>query len=236
MEKKEIRCCKVAGKLPLALLAERLKVPEAGIRRGTIIIEDDDGGKSVCLYACGCISFIGFRPEEKTAFLQELVRLSIPVDYDLASRFNEGRELDREEDESAAADVLARSVELEKMEEELSAVLDEAERFLHLLGRGLLRADLRRVSAMLSKSIGFKIRSAEGLSLLNRPREERAAYDRIAQMYELDARYAVLADKLELLDRIMGKYAEYGGRQAERRLVLFEILLLASFPLMHLIL
>ena len=216
--------------------------------------------KAVYLYKYGCITFLNFNQDEISFFLEYLVTLYIDLDYKLHSKFNETHEMILSSDgyvdlwegdevkfhylqqvDDIAAAVLAKSTELYKIETELSEVLDEAGTFIIQLNKGYLWANTKKVAATLAKNIRFKYRSIESVRLLGRPSEfkmtieSRQIFDKMSQYFELDERYAVLSNQMDIFDSIMGVYLSFGSKQSERRLLVFEILLLASFPLLHIL-
>lgn len=216
--------------------------------------------KAVYIYKYGCITFLNFNQDEISIFLEYLATLFIDIDYKLLSKFNETHEMIRSSDvyvnlwegdevevyyqlyvDDIAAAVLAKSTELYNIETELSEVLDEAGNFIIQLNKWYLRANTKKVASTLAKSIRFKYRSIESVRLLDRPSEfnrtieTRQIFDRMSEYFEVNKRYAVISNQMDILDSITGEYLSFGTKQSERRLLLFEILLLASFPLLHIL-
>ncbi|SHI22307.1 RMD1 family protein [Desulfosporosinus lacus] len=236
---------------------EYIKFDSADIEK---ILKYASENKAVYLYKYGCITFINFNQDEIAIFLEYLRTLFVDLDYELLSKFNENHEmvLSREAyvnlwegDEvkfpyqqyvdDIAATVLAKSTELYKIETELSEVLDEAGTFIMQLNKGHLSANSKKVASTLAKSIRFKYRSIESIRLLDRPSEfkktieSRQIFDKLSEYFELNERYTALSNQMDILDSITGDYLSFGSKQSERRLLLFEILLLASFPLLHIL-
>ncbi|WP_407314359.1 RMD1 family protein [Desulfosporosinus sp. SB140] len=236
---------------------EYIKLEEADVEK---ILKYASTNKAVYLYKYGCITFLNLTQDEISIFLDYLGTLFIDLDYKLLSKFNETHEMILSRDahvnlwegdevkfhyqqfvSDIAATILAKSTELYKIETELSEVLDEAGTFIIQLNRGYLRANSKRVAATLAKSIRFKYRSIESVRLLGRPSEfkktieSRQIFDKMSEYFELNERYAVLLNQMNILDSITGEYLSFGSKQSEKRLLLFEILLLASFPLLHIL-
>lgn len=236
---------------------EYIKIDEAEVEK---ILKYASAHKAVYLYKYGCITFLNCNQDEISLFLEYLGTLFVEIDYKLLSKFSETHEMTRSSDdyvklwESAevrfhyhpqlpeiAAAVLAKSTELDNIETELSEVLDEAGHFIVQLNTGYLRANTKKVAATLAKSIRFKYRSLESVRLLDRPSEfsrtieSRLIFDKISEYFEVNKRYALLSNQMDILDSITGEYFSFRTKQSERRLLLFEILLLASFPLLHFI-
>ncbi|MDQ7095395.1 RMD1 family protein [Desulfosporosinus sp. PR] len=236
---------------------EYLKFEGADVEK---ILKYASADKAVYLYKYGCITFLNFTQDEISIFCDYLGTLFIDLDYESLSKFNESHEMIlardgyvnlwegdaekfpyRQHVDDIAATILAKSTELYKIETELSEVLDEAGTFIIRLNKGYLRANSKKVAATLAQSIRFKYRSLESVRLLGRPSEfkktieSRQIFDKMSEYFELKERYAVLLNQMDILDSITGEYLSFGSKQSERRLLLFEILLLASFPLLHLL-
>lgn len=214
--------------------------------------------KAVYLYKYGCITFINFNQDEISVFLDYLQTLFVKLDYQLVSKFNENHMIilsdqgevslwkdadvkfhDHPQIEDIGAAVLAKSTELYTIETELSEVLDDADIFIRNLKSGYLRANSQKVISTISKSIRFKFRSLESVKLLDRPvefsttLEAREIFDRLSEYFELDERYDMIANQMHILDSITDEYFSFRSKQSERRLLIFEIVLLSIFPLMH---
>lgn len=216
--------------------------------------------KSVYLYKYGCITFVNFKYHEIQYFLEYLNKIYVELDNKLISKFNETHVMavDKEgwvrlwEDSEEmyqfnddlidiAATVLAKSTELSKIETELSRVLDESEKLINYLNIGRLRANSQKVISIIAQCTRFKYRSIESVRLLDRPPEfnktieVRKIFDDLSTFFELNDRYITMQSRTDVLDSITAEYFEYKSIQSERRLLMFEILLLAIFPLMHFI-
>ncbi len=267
MEKIFLNTYKVAVRLPLGRIAPFFDLSKDAGRKEYIKVEGVEIDKilkyasvkkAVYLYKFGCITFLNFNQDEISSFLDYLETLYIDIDYKSLTKFNETHimylsgdsEVSLWEDaevkfpyqafvEDIAAAVLAKSTELYNVETELSEVFDETGKFLKQLNRGYLRANSKKVTATLAKSIRFKYRSIESLRLLDRPSEFnrtielREIFDTMSNYFELDERYMVLSNQMKIMDSIAGEYFSFRNKLSERRLLLFEIFLLASFPLLH---
>lgn len=216
--------------------------------------------KSVYLYKYGCITFVNFKYHEIQYFFEYLNKIYVELDNKLISKFSETHVMtvnkegavrlweDSEEMYSfndtlidIAATVLAKSTELYKIETELNSVLDESEQLINYLNIGRLRANSKKVISIIAQCTRFKYRSIESVRLLDRPPEvdktieTRKIFDDFSTFFELNDRYTTMQSRTDVLDSITAEYFEYKSSQSERRLLMFEILLLAIFPLMHFI-
>lgn len=234
---------------------EYLKIDGAEVEK---ILKYASVKKAVYLYKYGCITFLNFSQDEIPVFLDYLQTLFVKLDYQLLSQFNENHALflsdkgevslwedadvkfhDQPLIEDIAATVLAKSTELYTIEIELSEVFDDADIFIKNLKSGYLRANTKKVISTIAKSIRFKYRSLESVRLLDRPAEfsrtlePREIFDTLSEYFELDERYDVITNQMAILDSITEEYFSFRSKRSERRLIIFEIVLLSIFPLMH---
>lgn len=224
------------------------------------ILKYDSSRKTVYLYKYGCITFIEFNQNEIYIFLEYLKKIYVDLDNELLSQFNETHTIYLSSDNNVilweyseeefhyhnktddiVASVLAKSTELYKIESELSNVLDEAGKLISYLNKGYLRANTKKVISIIAKCIRFKYRSIESVRLLDKPSEfnrtieSRQTFDVIGEFFELNERYIILSNRMDILDSITGEYFSFRSKQAEKRLILFEVLLLCLFPLLQII-
>lgn len=265
MEIIRLNTYKVAAKLPLADISsyfdlkretgwkEYIKLNKSHLER----IFKYQSDKKVYLYKYGCITFVDFNQDEVHIFLEYLKSSFLDLDSTLFSRYNESQILTVSEegliklwpeseeqfqyDESLvdiAATILAKSIELYKIESELDQVLDEADIFISYLKKGKLRANTKKVVSVMIQCIRFKYNTVEGVRLLDRPSEFntlmlRRAFDIFSEYYELTDRYNILSNRINVMDSITQEYFDLRIVRSEQRLILFEILLLIIFPLMY---
>jgi uncharacterized Rmd1/YagE family protein len=224
------------------------------------ILKYVSSSKSVYLYKYGCITFVNFKYHEIQQFFEYLNKIYVDLDNKLISKFSETHVMTVDNDgmvrlwEDAeelypfndtmvdtAATVLAKSTELHKIETELNNVLDEAENLINYLNIGRLRANSRKVISIIAQCTRFKYRSIESVRLLDRPPEvdktieTKQVFNELSEFFELNDRYVTMQSRTDVLDSITAEYFSYKSDQAERRLLIFEIMLLAIFPLMHFI-
>lgn len=258
---------KVATRLPLIQIASFFNLKPEGwrqyIKLNKSVIEKIlkySSEKIVYLYKYGCITFVGFNQDEIHVFLEYLRNSFIESDNKLITLYNESHTIYISEDgyiklwsESEekfkyneiiidiTANILAKSTELNKIEAELSTVLDEADVFIGYLKRGRLRANTKKVISTIAECTRFKYNTLESVRLLDRPPEfdntirARKIFDMFSEYYELTERYDILSNRISVLDSITEEYFSLRSNQSERRLILFEVFLLLLFPLMRLL-
>lgn len=257
---------KAAAKLPLQLIAAHFNIQSDMSWREYIKIKSDSlekiymyksEDKLVYIYKYGCISFVNFKQHEIQQFLEYLRKLYVELDDSLLLKFNdthvmtikdnmvtlgEDTELTHKYSHKLidiTATVLAKSIELSKIETELSNVLDDAGHLIKYLNAGRLRANSKKVIGIIAKCTRFKYRTIESVRLLDRPPEydktidTRNLYDNVSDIYELNERYIDVLSRTDVLDSITEEYFNFKSNQSENRLLMFEILLLAVFPIMH---
>ena len=235
---------------------EFIKIDSAEVEK---ILKYASEEKAVYLYRYGIITFLNFDLNESHAFIKYLNKLT-DVRMELLPKFYETHTVTVSDDAYAClwedadekfkyqkniddivASVLAKSTELSKIESELSFVLDEAENFIGHLNKGRLRANTKKVITTIAKCIRFKYMTIENARILDRPPEfgktieMRRIFDAMSNLYELSERYSILSNRTDVLDSITGEYFDFRSNQASMRLLLFEVLLLSLFPLIHLI-
>lgn len=266
METITLNTYKVSSKLPLSNISSFFNLKtEAGWKEYIKLNGNDIGNvlkysshKKVYLYKYGCISFVGFNQDEIYLFLDYLRKSFVEIDSNLISKYNESHTMFISEENiklwseseqeykynegiiDIVAAVLAKSTELNKIETELSIVLDDADVFIGYLKKGKLRANKKKVVATIADCIRFKYNTLESARLLDRPSEFNTIksieiFDLLSDYYELSERYNILSNRINILDSITGEYFSFRSNQSENRLILFEVLLLCLFPLMRLL-
>lgn len=234
---------------------EYLKIGGKGVEQ---ILKYASADKAVYLYRYGCMTFLNFNQDEINIFLNYLETLFVELDYQALSHYNENHAVIFSNESEVflwegadhifqvhqhtadiAAAVLAKSTELSAIETELSEALDDADSFINQLKRGYLKANTHKVISTIVKNLRFKYRSLESVRLLDRPSEfnrtleARQAYDALSEYYELDERYGVITNQMDVLDSITGEYFNFRSKRSEKRLLIFEIVLLSLFPILH---
>jgi uncharacterized Rmd1/YagE family protein len=101
--------------------------------------------------------------------------------------------------------VIAKSVALERIEEQVDKVLDEMEGLIALLDEGKLGIPDKRLAKLASKILNFKYRSIAYIMVLDKPDvtwdnpEANRLYLTMANLFELSQRYTDIKHKSETL-------------------------------------
>jgi len=128
--------------------------------------------------------------------------------------------------------VIAKSVALERIEEKIGPVLDEMEDFITLLGKGKLRIPDRKFALLASRILDFKYRSLAHVMVLDKPdvtldnpKADRL-YLTMANLFELNQRYAEIRHKSETLLDMTGVFSSlsHASRAAQLELVIIILI------------
>lgn len=126
--------------------------------------------------------------------------------------------------------VIAKSVALERIEEQVGLVLDEMEGVITLLGQGKLGLPDRRLAQLASKILNFKYRSIAYVMVLDKPDitwenpEADRLYLTMANLFEFDQRYQEIKHKSETLMDITDVFT---GLSHARRASRLELIIIA---------
>ncbi|WMJ78846.1 MULTISPECIES: RMD1 family protein [unclassified Sedimentibacter] len=215
--------------------------------------------KYVYLYKYGCITFVNFKHHEIFYFFEYLSKIYVDIDNTMLSKFTDTYVLNVSDNSMVNLDgveenyefsgimldiistVQAKSTEIHKIEAELNKVLDDAEKLINYLNKGRLIANSRNVISTIAQCTRFKYRTIESVRLLDRPPEfsktieTRNLFNIVSKSFELDDRYLDMLNRMEVLDSITEEYFNFKHNQSEKRLLIFEIILLALFPIMYFI-
>lgn len=214
--------------------------------------------RKVYIFAYGCIVFENFESDETAKFLKSIRQIIGELDYKMLSRYTESYTTEVpelqgvqgvQEDQKIqwaqslsyiTAVVLAKSSALSKEEANIRLLLDESESFINKLQAGTFNRGTRKSTKTMTQIIRFEYESAAAIKLFDRPSEVtgnlalREAYDELAKRFELEDRYGVLEKKVSELRNIVRSYTGLRNNHQEKRLLFFEIFLLALFPLFRL--
>ena len=215
--------------------------------------------KKVFLFDFGCAVFLNFNSEEISTFLEFLQSLTGNVDYSLLAKYHERHIAKIYPDNTISlwrnsslrfkyndgiitliAAVLAKSTALEKIERDLDNMLDEAEGYISKLQKGRLKANTGSFAATAAHLLRYEFDISASIRIFDRPYctncdfMYRNIYDKFSKYYELSDRLEVLERKTGELRNIVKSYSNISYSRQERRLILFEVFLLALFPLSYL--
>ncbi len=128
--------------------------------------------------------------------------------------------------------VLAKSVALESIEEQVDKVLDEMEGVIARLDQGKLSMPDKRLAKFAAKILNFKYRSIAYIMVLDKPEitwdnpDADRLYLTMAHMFELNQRYQEIKHKSETLMDITGVFSELSHAKRASRLEWIIIILI----------
>lgn len=128
--------------------------------------------------------------------------------------------------------VIAKSVALECVEEQVDKVLDEMEGLISMLGQGKLRIADKRLAILASKILNFKYRSISFIMILDKPeitwdnQEADRLYQTMANLFELSNRYNEIKHKSETLMDITEVFSNLSHANRDSRLEWIIIILI----------
>jgi required for meiotic nuclear division protein 1 len=209
---------------PLILRGEILK---------TILHKDVDESQMVLVFSFGSIVFINHStPNEITALLNYLHSFELDIEVKNADRYNDDYSLHIKETESIEltdeyvvvpeyedyypeliSTVLAKSVALEKTEEQLGQINDKLETMIDRLEKGKLRIGNKELARTTAKIIRHEYNTLAYIMILDKPditwtsSSAGEFYDRMLEFFELNDRYKILKSKTEILYNIMDGFS-----------------------------
>jgi len=209
-------------------------------------------GRQVYLYYFGGIVFLNCPDDMSRDFFRKIAKFSDGIrdyrSFDLRDKYSleikPGSKPSITNDNAIMAEydpafidiicfVIAKSVALERIEEKVDQVLDEMEWFIGLLGHGKLGVPDKRLARLASTILGFKYRSLAHIMVLDKPEvtwdnpEADRLYLTMANLFELNQRYAEIRHKSETLMDITGVFSTLSHARRSARLELVIIVLIA---------
>jgi required for meiotic nuclear division protein 1 len=209
---------------PLILRGEILK---------SILYKDVDDSQMVLVFSFGSIVFINHStPNEITALLNYLQSFEPEIEVKDADRYSDDYSLHIKETESIEltdeyvvvpeyedyypeliSTVLAKSVALEKTEEQLGQINDKLETMIDRLEKGKLRIGNKELARTTAKIIRHEYNTLAYIMILDKPditwtsSSAGEFYDRMLEFFELNDRYKILKSKTEILYNIMDGFS-----------------------------
>ncbi|HEU0265343.1 MAG TPA: RMD1 family protein, partial [Geobacterales bacterium] len=137
--------------------------------------------------------------------------------------------------------VIAKSVALERIEEQVDLVLDEMEGTIARLERGKLGIPDDQLAKLASTILNFKYRSISSIMVLDKPditwenTEADRLYLTMASLFELNQRYQEIKHKAETLMDIIQVFTGMSHARRASRLEWIIIILIAIEILIYLV-
>jgi required for meiotic nuclear division protein 1 len=199
----------------------------------SILLRNVDETQMVLIFSFGSIVFINHTsPNEITALLNYLYSFEPDIDVKSAAKYSDdyslhikGTETIELTDEYVVvpeyesyypeliSTVLAKSVALEKTEEQLGQINDKLETMIDRLEKGKLRIGNKELARTTAKIIRHEYNTLAYIMILDKPDITWTSstagefYDRILEFFELNDRYKILKSKTEILYNIMDGFS-----------------------------
>ncbi|WP_396954242.1 RMD1 family protein [Neobacillus niacini] len=199
----------------------------------SIFQKDVGETQMVLVFSFGSIVFINYSsPLEINAFLNYLHSFESDIDVKNAGRYSDDYSLHLKETESIGltdeyvvvpeyesyypeliSTVLAKSVALEKTEEQLGQINDKLETMIDRLEKGKLRIGNKELARTTAKIIRHEYNTLAYIMILDKPditwtsNSASEFYDRMLEFFELNDRYKILKSKTEILYNIMDGFS-----------------------------
>ncbi|NWQ42627.1 RMD1 family protein [Bacillus sp. EB106-08-02-XG196] len=199
----------------------------------SILFQNVDESQMVLVFSFGSIVFINHStPNEVTAFLNYLHSFEPDIDVKSVDRYSDDYSLHIKETESIEltdeyvvvpeyesyypeliSTVLAKSVALEKTEEQLGQINDKLETMIDRLEKGKLRIGNKELARTTAKIIRHEYNTLAYIMILDKPDITWTSstagefYDRMLEFFELNDRYKILKSKTEILYNIMDGFS-----------------------------
>jgi required for meiotic nuclear division protein 1 len=200
---------------------------------GSILHKDVDEWQSVLVFSFGSIVFINHTNEEDIESLFKYIQMFEPDldrknagkytdDYSLHIKETENIELTDEyvvipeyEDfyPELISTVIAKSVALEKTEEQLGKIHDKLETMIDRLEKGKLRVGNKELARTTAKIVRHEYNTLAYIMILDKPditwtsSSASDFYDQMVEFFELNDRYKILKSKTEILYNIMDGFS-----------------------------
>jgi uncharacterized Rmd1/YagE family protein len=223
------------------------------------VFKYSDPQKKVYLFDFGCIVFINFDVESMKHFIGYLNSITGNIDYSFFTRYSDSHIIEIMHEGTcslwqgsgytikyfdgvitAVSLALARSTALMHIENRLASMLDESERFIEFLQKGRLRAKSHKFAKVAARVLSFEYETINNIRIFDRfvpvserPTAAKEAYKIMEEYYELLERFEIMESKIEDLKGIVKRYHYLSHNTIESRLLIFEIFLLALFPLSY---
>lgn len=187
-----------------------------------------DETQQVLVFSFGSIVFVNHRAHEITAFLRYLHSFEPQIDMQNTSRFSDDYSLHAEATDSIEltdeyvvvpeqeifypeliSTVLAKSVALERIEEQLGRINDKLENMLDRLEKGKLRIGNKELARTTAHIVRHEYNTLAYVMILDKPdmtwtnSSAGEFYDKMMEFFELNDRYKILKSKTEVLYHIM---------------------------------
>jgi required for meiotic nuclear division protein 1 len=200
---------------------------------GSILHKDVDEWQSVLVFSFGSIVFINHTNEEDIESLFKYIQtFELDLDRKNAGKYTDDYSLHIKETENIEltdeyvvipeyedfypeliSTVIAKSVALEKTEEQLGKIHDKLETMIDRLEKGKLRVGNKELARTTAKIVRHEYNTLAYIMILDKPditwtsSSASDFYDQMVEFFELNDRYKILKSKTEILYNIMDGFS-----------------------------
>jgi len=232
----------VTNEIDLNKIANSCGIPKKYTWEEPLILQDEvlkpiinknlEGSQKVLIFSFGSIVFINMQTDEISIFLDYMNSFKPEIDIRSFDRYSDDYCLHIDEtkaieftDEYVVVPeleifypelisiVIAKSVALEKTEEQLGRILDRLETMIDRLEKGKLRISNKELASTTAKIVRHEYNSIAYIMILDKPDitwiNSTAAefYNKMSDFFELNDRYEILKSKTEILNNIMDGFS-----------------------------
>ncbi|MCK2005449.1 RMD1 family protein [[Brevibacterium] frigoritolerans] len=243
MEAITFKACAITNEIDLNKIAIHCGIPKKFTWEEPLILKGDilrsilyknvDESQQVLVFSFGSIVFINYSHEDEIKAFSSFIQ-SFEPDIDLVNvdRYTDDYSLHFSETENInltdeyvvvpkyeffypelISTVLAKSVALEKTEEQLGKIHDKLEAMIDRLEKGKLRIGNKELARTTAKIVRHEYNTLAYIMILDKPDITWTSsiagefYDRMLEFFELNDRYKILKSKTEILYNIMDGFS-----------------------------
>ncbi|MBX9955885.1 RMD1 family protein [Peribacillus simplex] len=243
MEAITFKACAITNEIDLNKIAIHCGIPKKFTWEEPLILKGDilrsilyknvDESQQVLVFSFGSIVFINYsHPDEIKAFSSFIHSFEPDIDLVNVDRYTDDYSLHFSETENInltdeyvvvpkyeffypelISTILAKSVALEKTEEQLGNIHDKLEAMIDRLEKGKLRIGNKELARTTAKIVRHEYNTLAYIMILDKPDITWTSsiagefYDRMLEFFELNDRYKILKSKTEILYNIMDGFS-----------------------------
>ncbi|MGE1100382.1 RMD1 family protein [Peribacillus simplex] len=237
------KACAITNEIDLNKIAIHCGIPKKftweeplilkGVILSSILNKNVDESQQVLVFSFGSIVFINYSQADEIKEFSSFIH-SFEPDIDLANvdRYTDDYSLHFSETENInltdefvlvpkyeffypelISTILAKSVALEKTEEQLGKIHDKLEAMIDRLEKGKLRIGNKELARTTAKIVRHEYNTLAYIMILDKPDITWTSsiagefYDRMLDFFELNDRYIILKSKTEILYNIMDGFS-----------------------------
>jgi uncharacterized Rmd1/YagE family protein len=207
--------------------------------------------EKILVFSFGSIVFINSNKEHTETFMQYLKKIKPEIDIDNYTRFmddyaihiTDGEETDFTDKyvivpsrelfyPELVSIVIAKSVALERIEEQLGKILDNIESKIDNLEKGKLNIGNKELAKTTSRIVRHEYNTIAYIMILDKPditwvnSDAAEFYERMSEFFELNDRFEVIKSKTEILKSIVDGLADISSSIRGLRLEWIVIILI----------